>query len=81
MTALYPIPTYDGQQPHEGMWSICNGRGWIIATGFPTKHHAWRWIIGPSYVGPNRKWREPPRKKGKRTNPGYLAKRKGRRYG
>lgn len=64
MTALYPIPTVRGTPAHKGPWAICNGRGWIVADGFPTKHHAWRWIIGPSYEGPRRKWREPPNRAG-----------------
>lgn len=69
MSGLYPIPAHVGTPAHSGPWSVCNGRGWIVATGFPTKHHAWQWIIGPSYQGPrSHKWREPyrPRKpKGK----------------
>lgn len=42
MTALYPIPVVVGTPAHSGPWSVCNSRGWIVADGFPTKHHAWR---------------------------------------
>jgi hypothetical protein len=51
--ALYPIPSFakgdnDPLQPH----TIVDERGMPVGYGFPTIHHAWAWIIGPSYRWP-----------------------------
>lgn len=70
MSGLFPVPLHVGTPDHRGPWIVVNSRGYAVATGFDTKHHAWRWIIGPTYVGPHtHKWREPyrprPKPKGK----------------